>query len=331
MEKLKLLNEYKNGNYTVKIYNDGTKIRETEDDEFIPEFPENIDIKISDKCDLGCAFCHENSTPDGENAKFDQEFLWSLREGTELAIGGGNVFENEQLTDFLAFCKRQGIIANLTVNQSHAFEISSFNNKDYINSDLESLYDRGLLNGVGISYNGDAESLIKFYKWSNEIDEYRRYPSPRLNTNNFVIHVINGVHSFEDIMKLANRDIKILILGYKDVRRGELFRMTEDESIKRNQKLIYDNIHTIINSFKVVSFDNLALEQLDIRRLLTTEEWDEFYMGADAKHTMYIDLVKEEFSMNSCTTNKRHKLLPTIDEMFKVIVEEGKEYFKDRL
>jgi hypothetical protein len=132
-------------------------------------------------------------------------------------------------------------------------------------------------------------------------------------------------------MKLANRGIKILILGYKDVRRGELFRMSEDESIRRNQKSIYDNIHKIINAFKVVSFDNLALEQLDIRRLLTTEEWNEFYMGSDAKHTMYIDLVNEEFSMNSCTTNQRHKLLPTIDEMFKVVVEEGKEYFKNRV
>lgn len=331
MEGLTLLKEYINGNYNVKIYNDGTKVRETDADEFIPEFPENIDIKISDKCDLGCAFCHENSTPNGKNAKFDQEFLWTLKEGTELAIGGGNVFENEHLMDFLQFCKRRGIIANLTVNQSHAFNIEHFNNKEYIDSDLVRLYDRGLLNGVGISYNGDAESLLKFYDYADEVDKYSYSKSTNLNSNNFVIHVINGIHSFDEIMKLANKGIKILILGYKDVRRGEIFRMTEDESIKQNQKSIYDNIHTIINSFKVVSFDNLALEQLDVRRLLTTDEWNEFYMGSDAKHTMYIDLVKEEFSMNSCTTNKRHKLLPTIEEMFNVVTAEGKEYFKNRI
>lgn len=329
MEGLTLLKEYANGNYNVKIYNDGTKVRETEANEFIPEFPENIDIKISDKCDLGCAFCHENSTPNGENAKFDQEFLWTLREGTELAIGGGNVFENEQLMDFLAFCKRRGIIANLTVNQSHAFNIEAYHTTEYVESELVGLHNRGLLNGVGISYNGDAESLIKFYKYADKVHGWDMKPT--LNSNNFVIHVINGVHSFEEIMKLANRGIKILILGYKDVRRGEIFRLTEDESIRQNQKSIYDNIHTIINSFKVVSFDNLALEQLDVRRLLTTKEWNEFYMGSDAKHTMYIDLVKDEFSMNSCTTNKRHKLLPTIEEMFNVVTVEGKEYFKDRI
>lgn len=45
---------YINGNYTVQInLNDGTKIRETEDDEFNASFAENIDIKICDYCDIG--------------------------------------------------------------------------------------------------------------------------------------------------------------------------------------------------------------------------------------------------------------------------------------
>ena len=36
---------YKNGNYTVRINTvNGTKIRETEDDQFIPAFAENMDI-----------------------------------------------------------------------------------------------------------------------------------------------------------------------------------------------------------------------------------------------------------------------------------------------
>jgi hypothetical protein len=39
---------------------------------------------------------------------------------------------------------------------------------------------------------------------------------------------------------------------------------------------------------------------------------------------MYIDLVKEEFAMNS-TSLKRHKLLPTIEEMFAVVRNEAKE------
>ncbi len=62
MVNMKILHDYQNGNYNVKIYSDGTKIRETQEDEFLPEFSENIDIKITDYCDAGCKFCFPKGT-----------------------------------------------------------------------------------------------------------------------------------------------------------------------------------------------------------------------------------------------------------------------------
>lgn len=56
---MELLGRYKNGNFNVVLFNDGTKIRETDADEFIPDFAESMDIKICDRCDIGCKFCHE--------------------------------------------------------------------------------------------------------------------------------------------------------------------------------------------------------------------------------------------------------------------------------
>ena len=54
--KNKILAQYQNGNTSVKIYEDGTKIREYEG---TPKtfFPESLDVKITDYCDLGCKFC----------------------------------------------------------------------------------------------------------------------------------------------------------------------------------------------------------------------------------------------------------------------------------
>lgn len=52
--------QYKNGNTLVTLLNDGTKIREYEGTP-ISEFPESIDIKITNYCDLACSFCF---TPD---------------------------------------------------------------------------------------------------------------------------------------------------------------------------------------------------------------------------------------------------------------------------
>ena len=57
-----LLHWYVNGNYTVEIYSDGTKIRETLDPaetKFRPEFSENIDIKITNFCNANCGYCHD--------------------------------------------------------------------------------------------------------------------------------------------------------------------------------------------------------------------------------------------------------------------------------
>ena len=54
---MSIIGRYKNGNYQVTIFSDGTKIRETDDDKFIPAFSESCDLKITDKCDGGCAFC----------------------------------------------------------------------------------------------------------------------------------------------------------------------------------------------------------------------------------------------------------------------------------
>ena len=87
---MKKLYDYNNGNYNVKIFDDGTKIRETQEDKFLPDFSENIDIKITDYCLAGCKFCHEQSTGLGQHGNLNVGYLETLQKGTELAQGGGN-------------------------------------------------------------------------------------------------------------------------------------------------------------------------------------------------------------------------------------------------
>ena len=53
---MELLYKYKNGNYNVLIFDDGTKVRQTNESVWKPDFAENIDIKITDKCDGNCSF-----------------------------------------------------------------------------------------------------------------------------------------------------------------------------------------------------------------------------------------------------------------------------------
>ena len=298
---MKRLYHYRNGNYTVDIFEDGTKVRFTHEDEFDAAFPENIDIKITNWCDIGCAFCHENSTTKGKHGEIVNlaPFFNTLRPGTELAIGGGKVTSHPDLRKFLELLKERNIIPNITVQEREILDSHEL---------IQQLIDEKLVYGVGISLSKFDPFVIEFAK----------------KNKNCVFHLINGIHTPEQYDKIKDQDLKILILGYKTFRRGVSYFEHFSEAVKKNQKWVRENIQTILRQFKVVSFDNLAINQIDMKSELSTEVWDEFYMGDDGQHTMYIDLVEEKFAMSS-TRDQRYDLLPTIDEMFQFVKKESKE------
>lgn len=127
-----------------------------------------------------------------------------------------------------------------------------------------------------------------------------------------------------DTEKLSDKGLKILILGYKHLRRGNDYYDENIGKIVGNQNWLKENLSDILNHFKVVSFDNLAIEQLDIKRLLTEEEWEEFYAGEEGSSTFYIDMVERKFAQNSTALfDKRYDLLDSVDDMFGVIQREN--------
>ena len=66
-------------------------------------------MKISNRCNIGCSFCHENSKPDCMIADFEKwkPFLKTLHAGTELALGGGAIssIPHDEFNKFLKFLK----------------------------------------------------------------------------------------------------------------------------------------------------------------------------------------------------------------------------------
>ena len=296
-----ILGVYKNGNYRVTLLENGTKIRETNEDEFIPSFSENCDCKITDKCDGGCEFCYEGCTSNGKHGDIlNYKFLDTLHPYTELAING-NDMSHPDLIPFLEKLKEKKVITNMTVNQVH-FE----KHQDMIRD----LVDRKLIYGLGVSLKEPTEGFISLI---------RQYP-------NVVIHVINGVVSQVDLERLAYCNLKILILGYKPLKRGADWYNKELEDILNKQVWLKKNLEYVIKYFKVVLFDNLAIEQLDVKRLMSEKEWEEFYMGSDSEFTYYLDLVEGKFAKNSVAPlDERYDILDSVDEMFeKIRLKRGK-------
>ena len=283
---------YKNGNCIVRLNTvNGTKIRFTPDDEFNEVFPESMDIKITNYCDKGCPWCHENSTTAGKHSDIDQEFLNSLHPFEEIAVGGGNVLEHPKLVDYLLKLKEKKCIPSITLNQTHFMA-----NLD----EVEWLKKNNLVYGIGISLEEPTEELINALK---------KFPTA-------VLHTIAGILTEEDVKTLANNHLKLLILGYKFIRRGVSYKQGHEEVIENNIKWLGDNLTYLFNSFDVVSFDNLALEQLPVREAIGEKKWQEFYMGDDGQHTFYIDMVEKEYALSSTSLDRFPIGNKTIDEMF---------------
>ena len=122
------------------------------------------------------------------------------------------------------------------------------------------------------------------------------------------------MHEISELEKLYDKGLKLLILGYKEFRRGKDYYSLE---VIKEKNELYNNLKDLVRHFKVVSFDNLALKQLDPKRLLSEEEYNRYYMGADGQSTMYIDLVEKTYSVSSVSPlEERFALLDDIKPMF---------------
>ena len=294
---------YKNGNYTVTLdTKTGTKIRENDLDFFEADTVESMDIKITNCCDMGCLMCHENSTPDGKHADIlGPSFLDKLHPYTELAIGGGNPLSHPDLYEFLVKCKERKFIPSMTVNQVH-FEKSY----DFI----KKLVDEELIYGLGVSLVNPTPEFIEKLK----------------TIPNAVLHIINGLISLPQLMRIRHQELKVLILGYKVFRRGADLYDEQSYKIDAQKTIMYQMLPRMLEEewFKALSFDNLAIEQLDPKRLMDEDEWNEFYMGDDGigdgftSASMYVDMVERKFAKNSCDP-VRYDLMPTIEDMYRFL------------
>lgn len=285
-----MLANYKNGNYTVTLFEDGTKCRFNNEDHFSPQFPESIDMSISTLCDNNCPMCYMGCSMDGKFANLNHPLLNSLHAGTELAINC-NFPAHPDLIPFLKRMAAQGIICNTTLHLTHFT-----NNYNFV----KELADQRLIHGIGISVNDTITD--------DQIALITSLP-------NAIVHCIAGIVPWNTLVKMANHNIKLLILGYKTYGRGEAY-VTQNHYIAYNINHIYEHMNELREWFPIISFDNLALEQLNVREFVDEETWNLSFLGADGTFTMYVDLVEESYAPSSISPRKPLGSIDNIDELF---------------
>jgi len=266
----KMLYTYENGDTIVTIYEDGTKVRVGDG---YSKYPESMDVKITDYCDAACSWCHENSTTKGKHGDLQHiiDIYSKMPAGVEIAIGGGNPLSHPDFDDFVVTLSENGTICNVTINEKHWDAVTK--------SRINALVSRNALKGVGYSYSE------KPLQWDYE---------------HACTHLIVGLTPFTELSSVVKQNVgKVLLLGYKDYRRGNNYLSKHKEFITNNIKGWYRHLFTCATEAHL-SFDNLAIEQLNPKRLFVNDSsWDQFFLGEDGTRTMYIDAVKQKYTKNS--------------------------------
>ena len=221
-------------------------------------------------------------------------FWDSLQPYTEVALNG-NDLTNPELEALLIKLSARHIFVNMTVNQIHFIQ--------HFDKLLEWKY-RKLIWGLGVSLKEASKQLV---------DKLNNFGSDA------ILHTIAGIITKDDIEYLSNRNIKLLVLGFKLSGRGKDYYNVNGNVIARNIGWLKQNIINIIPKFRVISFDNLALEQLDIKKQISDNQWNNIYMGDDGEFTFYIDLVKGTYAKNSISCEEYPINGMTIRAMFEDI------------
>lgn len=277
---------WRNADWQILMSEDGTKSRRAIGPSLKPPFPESFDLKVTNWCNAGCSFCHEDSTTKGAHGLLQPllDMLSPLPTGVEIAIGGGDPMSWPSLEAFLREVKGR-FVPNITINELHFDR----------NYDRLLKYQReNLVYGIGVSMAtvGDCVS--------------------RGALQHVIQHEILGRRSAYDWKNLISSIKKgewnnTLFLGYKDFGRGVRYRARNRIETDIARLWMPAVIQAATKAGITVSFDNLAVQQLDLKNMLGPELFARTYNGADGVFTMFVDAVEQKFARSSTMPKDQRK------------------------
>ena len=301
----------KNGNYWVGINEwRGNRIRfNQKPEDCVPEYPELIDLKITNQCEHRCPFCYMSSDTTGKHA--DISFLNQVIENVssneysehktrvEFAIGGGNILLYPHLEDLFKHLKERGHIINTTINVKDVPKICKDAEFKYC-IDENTGNENGLFNlfdtyvkGLGISINDEKDLVILRDHDINEI----------LKNCKVTLHIIPELIGAKKARSIINKAYKmkyynVLLLGYKTNNRGA----TQKHSVLNDKDLheLLDDVYNIgVDTTFANRYKDWIKKNFDTNVTIT---WNE------GEYSMYIDGVTENAYKSSYQLDKPYNL-----------------------
>lgn len=335
---------YKNGNYYVAFswdYKKGKYPMEQMDSNWyrgkirfnfdgagpIPERPELVDLKITNKCSNGCPMCFENSTPKGKHAdiRYLKQCVDNLsnrgHNTIEYSIGGGNVIEYPHLLELLDYIHGTNGVACVTVKTTDCEKILK-------SRKLREIF-MNHIDGVGISVF-NVDDMKAAFDFNTEINKGKNFYDKVYVTAHLIPEWL-GIDKMKEILAYVKseeskdtgrRYMNLLYLGYKSLGRGSYcksYTLSDDDLA-----VIFDGMYTVaIDTLFAQRFKTWLDENFYTEKTVTLNE---------GEFSMYIDGVKKTAYKSSYDTTKPYQMPYPSDvvEIFSNIREDSgfKKYDK---
>ena len=278
-------NLYKNGNYYILTdFQDNKRLAlrlsESPDMDLIPEYPELVDIKLTDVCHIGCTWCYQDSTSDSlhGNLSVIKSVISSLNPHiTEVAFGGGDVLQHPDIVEILKYSRDCGLnSSNITMNWQ-----SILRYEDKVKEVMP------FLDAIGISITGKGQIPLVVEK----LKEINCYIPSRI-----CFHVIPDLYSKDLLLKIL-KEIKdyslesdVLFLGFKTNGRG----FTANARHVEDMSNIFDYI--VLHNISLQCDTKFVKDYLEIVKEYGSELT---YDIKEGEFSMNIDCVEEFYSQSS--------------------------------
>lgn len=303
MEKEKeIIGSYRNGNYTVTIYSDGSKTRETEGDAFIPSFPERVCLKISNEADGEYPWSCESKATEIKNAEIMEDimkpkarYIRAIRPLTEVTIYGA-ALDHPDILGLLVYLRQKRAITRLIIGQKYF--TTNYNR-------ILGWVERRLVRNFGVILENAEDIDFK--------EKLKNFPEA-------CIIATVGVFNGSDLDDLADNGFNIFIQGYQESNNLKNYIETEEKYFSHNVSWLARSIDTEIpEAFNLSTYDNIAIEQLGLGdRIKRDKDSDEFYLGSDSEFSLFIDMVDNTFSKTEYSKNKTNiEDFMTPDKMYR--------------
>ena len=302
----KITDRVKNGNYYIlygSIFSRKEKVRLQVDSipDMIPEYPELVDMKITDACQHKCPFCYMASTPNGKHAELRDIYtlIPQFKYKTEFALGGGNVLLHPYFTSIVKRISEKNHIANITIRYDDVETIKR-------NTKLKSAIKK-YVSGIGISVQS-----------ANDVDVATDFINQMLDLGKHVsLHIIPemiGVNASVDIfMKMKDINQRQLVLHKNDTAYMSNFCKVLFLGLKQSgrAKNITHNLLTA-DDLSMLRRESGYMYNVDTAFINTYSDWfkeqydgDEvfFLTRHEGEYSMFIDAVNNKAYASSYKTD----------------------------